>query len=185
MRFGRIWSLSEDFDKDAWIQRALDRRIYYVDDEGNVWKRVYGEEKRQVRMVKFSTHRPSGRVYFNMTFEGITKSVLVNRVVAIALMPNPHGYSDVNHIDGDKANNHPSNLEWNSRSQNEKHAFRTGLKATRGSQNSNAKLTAPEVMEIRALAKQPDLTITKLAVQFKVSPATIRSIIEGKTWSHL
>jgi len=177
--------MSEDWDKDAWILRALERRIYYVDDEGNVWKRAYGTPSKSVRMVKFSTHKPTGRVYFNFTFEGITKSVLVNRVVALALLPNPHNHPDVNHIDGNKANNHPSNLEWSSRSANEKHAFRTGLKATRGSQNSNAKLSPAEVIKIRAMANDQGSTPADLARRFKVSAATIRSILGGKTWTHL
>lgn len=172
------------WDKDGWILRALDRRIYYVDDEGNIWKRAYGNPAHGVRMVKPSVHKPSGRVYFNMTFEGITKSVLVNRVVALALLPNPHNHPDVNHIDGDKANNHPSNLEWASRSENEKHAFRTGLKATRGSQNSNAKLSASEVLAIRARASEGS-RIGELAKSYGVSYATIKSIVEGKTWTHL
>lgn len=176
--------MSEKFDKDAWILRALAQRVYYVDDEGNVWKRVYGQKDRCVRMVKPSTHKPSGRVYFNCTFEGITKSVLVNRVVALALLPNPHNHPDVNHIDGNKENNHPSNLEWSSRSANEKHAFRTGLKATRGSQNSNAKLTATEVVDIRTRALAGS-RIGDLAKEFGVSYATIKSILDGKTWTHL
>lgn len=176
--------MSEDFDKDAWILRALDKRIYLVDPEGMIWKRAPTSNGRHVRMVKFSTHRPSGRVYFNMTFEGKTKSVLVNRVVALALIPNPNNYPDVNHIDGNKANNHPSNLEWNSRSQNEKHAFRTGLKATRGSQNSNAKLTAQQVLEIR-VRRNAGATYDLLAHDFGVSSATVRSIVERKTWKHL
>ena len=33
----------------------------------------------------------------------------------------------VNHIDGNKLNNHVSNLEWLSQKQNVKHSFETGL----------------------------------------------------------
>ena len=41
---------------------------------------------------------------------------------------NPNGHKFVNHIDGNKANNKYTNLEWCNQSCNEKHAFATGLK---------------------------------------------------------
>ena len=53
----------------------------------------------------------------------------VHRAVALAWIPNPHGASDVNHIDGDKGNNAISNLEWCSRSENIRHALDHGLHA--------------------------------------------------------
>jgi hypothetical protein len=54
------------------------------------------------------------------------KAVPIHRIVASSI-PNPEGLSDVNHKDGRKTNNHPSNLEWCSRSQNIRHSIDTGL----------------------------------------------------------
>ena len=56
------------------------------------------------------------------------KTFRVNRLVALAFIPNPLYKLEVNHIDGDKANNTVSNLEWCDRSENEKHAYSAGLK---------------------------------------------------------
>lgn len=53
---------------------------------------------------------------------------LGHRLVALAFLENPRNVSDVNHIDGNKANNVLSNLEWVNRSENNKHAFRIGLR---------------------------------------------------------
>lgn len=169
------------FDKDRWIADALRRGVYHVEADGTVWKRT----KVGVRMVKPSVHRPTGRVYFNMTHAGLTKSVLLNRVVALAHLPNPHGHPEVNHRDGDKENNAVSNLEWADRSEQERHAFASHLKSTRGSQNANAKLTAVQVNEIRNRAKFQKMPIEDLASMFNVSARTIRDILNERTWRHV
>lgn len=57
----------------------------------------------------------------------VKQSWRVHRLVAETFIPNPLGYSDVNHIDGSKTNNDVSNLEWCTRSENSRHQWRTGL----------------------------------------------------------
>lgn len=178
--------MTKRFDKDLWIRSALKARYLIVDRDGTIWRRASAstDGKRlssEIRLVKVQIHKPTGRVYFNMTWLGFTKSVLVNRVVAWAYLPNPENLPQVNHIDGDKENNAVANLEWSSASDNEKHAHRTGLKSGRGSANANAKLTADDVIAIRA----SDEDVAVLMERFDVARSTILNVQKRKTWDHV
>ena len=51
----------------------------------------------------------------------------VHAHVAELFIPNPENKRVVNHIDGNKRNAHADNLEWNTHSENTKHAYATGL----------------------------------------------------------
>lgn len=53
-----------------------------------------------------------------------TKAFTVHRIVAKTFINNPLNLEQVNHKDGNKCNNHVDNLEWCSRSDNLKHAYR-------------------------------------------------------------
>lgn len=59
--------------------------------------------------------------------DGTQQRVRVHRLVAEAFIPNPDNLPQVNHKDGNKANNKIENLEWRTIRENLLHAFRTGL----------------------------------------------------------
>ena len=62
------------------------------------------------------------------TGDGKSKQVSIHRLVAEHFLPNPYGYKQVNHKNGDKTDNSVENLEWCSCLQNTHHAFKTNLR---------------------------------------------------------
>ena len=58
---------------------------------------------------------------------GTRYQTTAHRLVALKYIPNPNNLPQVNHKDGDKLNNHVSNLEWCTPKHNIRHAHRVGL----------------------------------------------------------
>ena len=88
------------------------------------------------------------------------KNVLVHRLVAIAFVPNPHGYPVVDHLDSNRSNPHASNLEWVTTAENNRRAAAKGVR--RGEKNPSAKLTEEDVKRIKLDAKNLGLNARQI-----------------------
>lgn len=113
--------------------------------------------------------------------DGKRIKVLLHRLVALAHVPGFRDGLSVNHIDGNKLNNHPANLEWVSLARNAQHAWETGLVNLRGEAQPGAKLTSKRVIYIRRLLAQ-GIPAHTLAIVAGVSDSTIGLIRDGKRW---
>ncbi len=83
-------------------------------------------------------------------------STRIHQLVAKTFIKNPNNYLEINHINGNKADNNINNLEWCSRMHNIKHSIENKLTkptGAKGERNIKAKLTEKEVLEIRMLYK--------------------------------
>ena len=69
----------------------------------------------------------NGYLFVCLRKNGENKNHLTHRLVASAFLENHMSFTDVNHKDGNKTNNHVDNLEWCSRSYNLEHAVKIGL----------------------------------------------------------
>lgn len=68
----------------------------------------------------------------NLRKDGYNEVYKVHRLVAEAFIPNPNNLPIPNHIDGNKANNDVSNLEWTTYGENNQHALDMNLRKPRG-----------------------------------------------------
>ncbi len=99
--------------------------LYGVDEYGNVYSlrnnRILSQYNNTIEYKKVDLYK-DGKKY----------KKYVHRLVAEAFIPNPNNYTDVNHIDCNRANNTKDNLEWVSHSTNMKYVWRVGARSKRG-----------------------------------------------------
>jgi hypothetical protein len=87
------------------------------------------------RKEKYRTivHDTKGYPMIILCKNSISKTYKIHRLVAKEFIPNPKNKPQINHKDGNKKNNYYKNLEWCTNSENQLHAFSTGLqKSPRG-----------------------------------------------------
>ena len=94
---------------------------YEVSNEGNIRNKKTGRILKQ----QIGTH---GYNVLTLRKNKVPVTARVHRIVADSFYDGDHDELDVNHIDGNKLNNHISNLEFCTRKENIRHAFDTGLK---------------------------------------------------------
>ena len=105
---------------EKWKSIAGYEGLYEVSNLGRVRSLKFGK-------TKILTPKNNGIGYFQVGLrkDGISKYLLVHRLVANAFIPNPQNLKTVNHIDEDKSNNNVSNLEWMSQTDNINYGTRT------------------------------------------------------------
>ena len=112
--------------------RVSDRYEYYITKEGQVFKL----DTRNGTMTECYYHIAHGYQRIRVTDLDTKKRryLRVHRLVAKYYVenPNPLEYDIVNHKDGNKLNNHYTNLEWCDISINTQHAYDSGLIKDRG-----------------------------------------------------
>lgn len=103
---------------------------------------IHGVRTVNSKLLKLNTsHRYSN---ISLSKNSLMSRFTIHRLAASHFIPNPEDLPQVNHIDGDRRNNHVSNLEWCTASHNQKHSYRIGLKSPinmgkLGSLNYNSK----------------------------------------------
>lgn len=162
-----------------------------------IWKRIktfpsyfiseYGDvltTRSRPGILKPSVDRGYKKV--SLTKHGRAHTLKVHKLVAETFVHKAEGMYEVNHIDGNKLNNHYTNLEWTTRKGNMNHCDKLNLRTfSNGESHGMTSLTASQVMEMRSMYKAGVTSYPKLSKQYGVSISSAHRIVNGLTWKHL
>jgi hypothetical protein len=113
-----------------WKQVIGFEGLYIVSENGNVLSLGNGcSTNTLTKNERHLTQRLSRNGYLNVKLskQGERTYISVHRLVALSFIPNPEKKPQVNHKDGNKGNNHISNLEWATARENIRHSVDNGL----------------------------------------------------------
>ena len=157
-----------------FVQLAGFEEMYFINKIGEIKSKRYGKILKG--KINKSGYHTVG-LYKNKKY--VEK--MVHRLVYETFFDKIPFGMQINHIDGKKLNNHILNLEVVTASENCIHAYKIGLKDSKGEKHSQSKLTEKEVIEIR---KSSELGIT-LAKKYGVTKATISLVKNRRLWKHV
>lgn len=165
------------------------------------WKAVQGYEGEYIvsntgKVKSFKRTNPcllkpdlNGVGYARVTLskDSETKRLFVHRLVALHFIgEQPEGKDMINHKDGNKLNNHVSNLEWASCSENTIHAFDNELRAT-GERSTNAQITDEVVHEVCKLIERGKVRgeILSLNLHDRLTKTKFDDIRSRRCWKRI
>ena len=138
---------------------------YYVSNRG----RVYSAKSK--KYLSPQVHK-QGYLWVNIRNNGKTFHPMIHSLVAKSFIPNPYGFTTVNHKNGIKSDNNVENLEWNTQRQNNIHAYKNGL--------NPMKISLEEREDIKKLYATKRYSQYRLAKMFEVTQSEINKIINDK-----
>ena len=167
--------------------KTILNNTYEVYSDGKIFSLI---KKKYIKpiIVKDGVHKV---ILTDISNNSNKNTYSIHRLVALTFIENKENKPEVNHKDGNKLNNHVSNLEWNTTQENLEHkrinnlgkTLKAKLSAT-GINNSQAKLDEEDVIFIRTNC-ETKIDIKKFSKELDVSIATIYDIKNRRSWTHI
>ncbi len=164
-----------EFTKDGITWKVIDiAPRYWVSDHGDIISTV---RKGRIMKKTIGTH---GYPYVSIMIDDKPIKMLVHRIMGKAFLDGEK--ETINHIDGNKENNHISNLEWATHKENLNHAFSTGLNNCYGEGHPHSKITKEQALEIQKRGQSGENHVD-IARDYPISRQHVQKIISGYYWS--
>jgi len=186
MKFKKIQGIDGYEVSSCGVVKSLDRTIKTMRNGKPYTLTVKGKTLKPNNVSGYHrvTLKSNGKVYLK----------LVHRLVADHFCENPLCKPQVNHKDGNKKNNHYTNLEWVTASENTKHAIKNGFAKSlhergfaglkrserkKARKDSICNLGADFLSEVIECYNNSDITQKEIADRLGYSRAAFQRLLSG------
>ena len=139
---------------------------FLVDENFNIYNKHTG---RKVTPYLGS----DGYMHIKRQEKGRKIRLRLHTLIAILFVENPNNYKYVNHIDSDKTNNHPSNLEWCTNSENIQHGWDSGNRTHKNN-------THVVVYDLKGNYINTFISLRQMAEVLRVDRHVVARILKGE-----
>jgi len=170
------------------VMQAIEDGRLRIEHDGTVWRDaiiVTTGRHRGIRTAHITPCTPrraetinkDGYFMVYAVVNGISYRTPAHRLVWQYFYGDVPEGMEINHIDGNKKNNHPLNLEAVTSQGNCRHAITTGLRTR--------KLTVEQVEEIRAICADRKMPRCEIARRFDISQGHLSNIASGRNYPYV
>lgn len=175
-----VWKYTRNLQRDVkppinndeqWVRIDGYGGRYWISSHGRVFSNGNGSGRASI-LSQSSDDKGYRQVI--LSYKGKTEPLSIHQAVANAFCSGKTAERNhVNHIDGNPSNNHASNLEWCTRSENMLHSvYVLGNRTPKGFISRSRKLTPEQVRAIRSDTR-PESIIAK---EYGVGHSTISNV---------
>lgn len=159
--------------------------LYAITEDGRVWSHKSQKFRKLGRSREY--------LQVSLCKDGVTKQIMVHRLVACAYVDNPENKQTVNHIDGNPHNNHVSNLEWMTMQENNQAAWDNGQRTLtdkmyesmlKNMEKGRKRLKPETVSKIRELSES-GLSNRSVAKMVNVAHSTVGNVVNGTIYQEI
>jgi len=158
-----------DHEKENWEYIGETNNLYMVSNQGRIKSITkvittpFGKYDMNPRYLKQQLNH-KGYPIVRINIVDHKKTFIVHRLVAKTFIENPFDKPQVNHVDGNKLNNHVSNLEWATNQENMAHAYNNKITVNpfgKEAKNHKYTFTCSKLPEINGM------TSMEIAIYFR------------------
>ncbi len=147
---------------------------WYIDKKGIVYSQTTWHDDNKIKIVKPNNNKQRGYLYARTS----NNNFQIHRLVAVNFISNPENKPHVNHRDGNKHNNHHTNLEWVTVRENAQHAIKNGLMKQMKKNEGNMKYTTEQCRTVLERSRQ-GMTHLEAGSIFNMPYSTVAHLIRG------